>query len=675
MPAPDYRFSLTIKDSPAAFQVLAFDGVEGISTPYNFTVELVSEQADLNLDSLLNRQAFLAFDDRGSGIHGQIYRMERGDSGTRLTTYSLTLVPRISYLAYRTNQRIFQTLTVPQIITVILNEHGIFENSFKFQDTPSYPTREYCVQYNETDLHFIQRLCEEEGLHFHFLHDADSHVLIFGDNQSAFSKLTQPVMYHQDSETVAEEPVINSLKLRLETRTSRTSMRDYNFEKMAWQPEADYTPEGNKIQPDLEDYLYPGQFQTLERGKMLSQRALERHRADHRQIEGRSNQTTLVSGHSFELCNPPDKETENVWLLTHVTHQGKQPQALEESASINRTGRGSFTQGYRNHFLATPRTVVYRPALAHKKPRISGSHTARVTGPDSEQIHCDRYGRVKVHFHWDRECKLDDKSSCWLRVASPWAGDMYGSIAIPRVGMEVLVTFLDGDPDKPVITGCLPNSLNPVPYELPTNKTRSVFRSRSTPNGDGFNELSVEDRSGKEFIYLRAQRDMEQKINHDSRLEVGNDRLETIKGNSISVIEAEERRTIEEHRKNHVKKDDYLHVDNNIYSRAGQALVAEAGQQLHLKAGINLIIDAGASVTLKAGGQHIVISASGIFSSSPIILGGVPARGPQYVSGHPTATAELLDISLASQKNAFQAAAKRAAPVCAICMKLKGELV
>lgn len=674
MPSPYYRFSLTIKDSPATFQVLAFDGVEGISKPYTFTVELVSEQANINLDNLLNRQAFLAFGDGGLGIHGQIYRMERGDSGNRLTTYSLTLVPRISYLAHRKNQRIFQTLTVPQIITVILNEHGIFDNSFKFQDIPNYPTREYCVQYNETDLHFIQRLCEEEGLHFHFIHDANTHVLIFGDNQSAFSKLTRPVSYHQDSGRVAEEPVINSLKLRLETRTSRTSMRDYNFEKMAWQPEADYHPAGNKIQPDLEEYLYPGQFHTLERGKTLSQRALERHRADHRQIEGRSNQPALVSGHSFELRNPPDKESECVWLLTHVTHQGKQPQALEESVSINPTGGRSFTQGYRNHFLATPRNVVYRPALAHRKPRISGSHTARVTGPDSEQIHCDRYGRVKVHFHWDREGKFDDKSSCWLRVASPWAGDMYGSIATPRVGMEVLVTFLDGNPDKPVITGCLPNSLNPVPYELPTHQTRSVFRSRSTPDGNGFNELSIEDRSGKELVYLRAQRDMEQKINHDSRLEVGNDRLETVKGNSISVIESEERRTVEEYRKTHVKKDDHLHVDNNIYTHAGQKLVTEAGQQLHLKAGINLIIDAGASITLRAGGQHIVISASGISSSSPIITGGVPATGPQYVSGLPTITAELPNISLAAQKNTFQAAAKRAAPICAICLKLKGEL-
>ncbi|NVL28465.1 type VI secretion system tip protein VgrG, partial [Pseudomonas syringae pv. actinidiae] len=238
--------------------------------------------------------------------------------------------------------------------------------------------------------------------------------------------------------------------------------------------------------------------------------------------------------------------------------------------------------------------------------------------------------------------------------------------------MEVLVTFIDGDPDQPVVSGCLSNSLNPAPYELPAHQTRSVFRSRSTPDGGGFNELYLEDRSEQELIYVRAQRDMEQKINHDSRIEVGNDRLETVKGNSISVVETEERRTVGADRKVQVKADDYLHVDNNSYWRVGQTLVAEAGQQVHIKAGANLILDAGASITLKAGGQHIVIGAGGIFSSSPISQGGVPVIGARSVSGLPTPVAALLSASLVSQKQAFQDAAAKAAPVCAICLKIKG---
>lgn len=222
MPAPEHRFSLTIEDSPYAFQVLAFDGTEGISRPYAFTIDLVSECADPDLEQLLHKQAFLAFDGMESGIHGQIYQVSQRDPGRRLTHYSVTLAPHFSYLAHRTNQRIFQSLTVPQIISLVLKDHGIFESAHQFQLNTRYLPREYCVQYQETDLHFIQRLCEEEGMHFHFQHSRKSHVLVFGDNQSIFRKLARATAYHQDSGMAADEPVVRSFGTRLEARTSHT---------------------------------------------------------------------------------------------------------------------------------------------------------------------------------------------------------------------------------------------------------------------------------------------------------------------------------------------------------------------------------------------------------------------------------------------------------------------
>ncbi|KPW25822.1 Rhs element Vgr protein [Pseudomonas cannabina pv. alisalensis] len=673
MPAPAHRFSLSIEDSTSAFQVLAFEGTEGISKPYVFTIDLVSECADPDLERLLHQQAFLTFDGSDSGIHGQIYQIRQRDSGARLTHYSVTLVPHFSYLAHRTNQRIFQSLTVPQIISRVLKDHGILESARQFQLNGTCLPREYCVQYQETDLHFIQRLCEEEGMHFHFQHSRKGHVLVFGDNQSLFRKLSRATPYHQNSGMIAEEPVIRSFSTRLETRTSHTSRRDYDFEHAGWQPHAEYRPGNDKAQPDLEDYTWPGHFQTSERGRLLSQQALERHRCDYQQAEGESDQPLLVSGHFLPLSNHPHEAWNKLWLLTHIHHQGRQPQVLEETFIGTKNDDEDFIQGYRNRFLATPWDVFFRPALLHRKPRIPGSQTARVTGPESEQVYCDAHGRIKVRFHWDREGTFTDTSSTWLRVASHWAGNMHGGVTIPRVGMEVLVTFIDGDPDQPIVSGCLPNSLNPVPYALPAHKYRSVFRSRSAPTGSGFNELYLEDRSEQELIYVRAQRDMEQKIIHDSRLEVGNERSETIKGNSISDVEAEERRTTGADRKVRVKANDYLHVDNNSYLRAGQILVAEAGQQVHIKAGANLILDAGASITLKAGGQHIVIGAGGIFSSSPIGQGGAPVTGAPSASGLPTPVAALLSASLVTQKQAFRDAAEKAAPVCAICLKLKEQ--
>lgn len=676
--SPQTHFSLTVSDFKYDFQVLSFTGQESISAPFSFDLELVSERPDLDIESLLHKQAFLAFNDRAAGIHGQIYRVAQGDSGKRLTRYSVTLVPQLAYLAHRTNQRIFQQQTVPQIIAQMLEEHGIQSDAYQFQLGSIYQARDYCVQYNESDLHYIQRLCLEEGIHYHFQHSRQGHVLVFGDDQTIFPKLGRPTPYVQDSGLAADEPVIKRFNLRLATRASRTTQRDYDFEKARITLEAGYRPAAQDGQPDLESYQYPGGFTQRKRGKQLSQRALEGHRADHRQAEGKSDQPTLVSGHFLEVSQHPRQAWNDLWLLTSIRHEGLQPQVLEESLpSDTRDRKDDFHQGYRNTFTATPWDVFYRPQQAYEKPRILGSQTALVTGPPGEEIHCDQYGRVKVQFHWDREGQADDKSSCWLRVASSWAGDSHGAVTIPRVGMEVLVSFLEGDPDSPLISGCLSNSANPVPYPLPAHKTRSVFRSRNSPGSKGFNELHLEDRSGQELIYLRAQRDMEQKIENDSRLEVGNERKEIIKGNSIAVLEAEDQRTVTADRKVQLKANDYLSVANSSHTRVGQTLVAEAGQQVHLKAGAHLILDAGASITLKAGGQHIVIGPGGIFSSSAIQLGGIPVAGTAASPIVPGALTALmaptaLPPMIAPSQYALMAISKAISPdFCPICEACK----
>ncbi|MPR04689.1 type VI secretion system tip protein VgrG, partial [Pseudomonas sp. MAFF 212408] len=498
-PSNETHFSLTIDDFEGDLQVLSFTGTEGISQPYRFDLELVSENPDIDLEKLLHKQAFLAFDPQGRGVHGQLYRVAQGDAGKRLSRYTVSLVPHLQYLHHRTNQRIYQQMSAPKIIALILEEHGIQGNAYRFQLSQPCPERDYCVQYDETDLHFVQRLCEEEGVHYHFQHSADAHVLVFGDDQAIFPKLGQPTAYVQGSGMVADEPVIKGFKVRLATRTGRVTRRDYDFEKPSLQLEAAYKPDGDKTGPDLEDYDYPGRFLTRSRGNFLSQRAVERHRADYQQAEGWGDQTTLTSGHFLELSDHPRTEWNDLWLLTQLSHEGKQPQVLEESVTSDTTdNKDDFHQGYRNRFIATPWDVFYRPPLEHPKPRVLGSQTAVVTGPKGEEIHCDQYGRVKVQFFWDREGLADDKTSCWLRVSSGWAGDRYGGIAIPRIGMEVLVTFLEGDPDQPLISGCLYHKENQVPYPLPANKTRTVFKTLSSPGGGGFNELRIEDKKGAE---------------------------------------------------------------------------------------------------------------------------------------------------------------------------------
>jgi type VI secretion system secreted protein VgrG len=333
----------------------------------------------------------------------------------------------------------------------------------------------------------------------------------------------------------------------------------------------------------------------------------------------------LRCGHFFGLTEHPRKQYNDLWLLLSVTHTGKQPQSLEEALIHDAQPKDGFTQGYRNTFTAIPWDVAFRPPLPYRDPL--DSQTARVTGPAGEEIYCDEYGRVKVEFHWDRAERNNEHSSCWVRVSSSWAGEGFGAATIPRVGMEVVVTFLEGNPDHPLITGCVPNKVTSVPYPLPENKTKTVLRSHSSPSTGGYNELSIEDRAGQELIYLRAQRDMEQRVVNDSRLEVGNERRETIKGDRITVLGAEEHLTVTSDRKIQVSANNYLNVSGDSQTRVDKTLVVEAGEHVHIKAGTHLVIDGGESLSIKVGDQHIVLNADGIFSSRVIEVGGAPKPG------------------------------------------------
>ncbi|MFK3774157.1 type VI secretion system tip protein TssI/VgrG [Pseudomonas sp. NPDC089406] len=631
-PTNETHFSLTLEDSTVDFQVLSFTGHEAISQPYRFEVELVSERPDIDLESLLHKQAFLAYDPDGNGIHAQVYQVAQGDSGKRLHRYRVVLVPHLAYLAHRTNQRIFQQLTAPQIIAKIFEEHGLQSDAYRFSLGTPCPVREYCVQYDESDLHFVQRLCEEEGMHYHFEHSRDGHLLVFGDDQAFFPKLGQPASYVQDTGMVADDPVIKRFNVRLETRTSRVSRRDYDFEKPRLLMEAAYKPDQPSIdEPDLEDYDYPAGFTDRARGKQLSQRALERHRADYQQAEGHGDVPRLVSGHFMQLAEHPRSEWNDLWLLTEVHHEGKQPQVLEESVTSDTTDdKDDFHQGYRNRFLATPWDVLYRPPLKHPKPQVLGSQSAVVTGPKGEEIYCDEYGRVKVQFFWDREGKGIETTSCWLRVSSSWAGERYGGVAIPRVGMEVLVTFLEGDPDQPLVSGCLYHAVNPVPYALPAHKTRTTFKTLSSPGGGGFNELRIEDKKGQEQIFVHAQRDWDQNIQNDQKIHVGNERHDLVVANSYSKFQSEEHRTTVGDRKTEIKVDDHLTVGNNQHVKIGTAQLVEAGREIHIKAGDKVVIDAGMQISLSGGGSFITLDAGGVKVVGAQVLlnaGGSPGSG------------------------------------------------
>ncbi|MGP8540138.1 contractile injection system protein, VgrG/Pvc8 family [Pseudomonas protegens] len=388
-PANAPRFSLTIDGFAHDFKVRAFTGEEAISKPYFFNVECVSERPDLDLQCLFDVPAFLAFDTWGNGIHGRIYHIARGPDAQGLTHYNLALVPHLSYLRHRINKRIYQQFSVPAIVALVLEEHGILGDAYRFELGASYPERDCCTQYDETDLHFIQRLCEEEGIHFHFQHSAQGHVLVFGDQQAVFPAI---------GPTTAFAPGHDGLATLL--------------------------PVGH--------------------GTPTSLRARES-----RQVEGQGTQSGLLSGHVLETSG----QGSDLWLLTQVIHEGKQPQVAGESVANGYTdNQDQLRQGYRNRFTALALDLCYRPPLAHEKPLAPCNQTALVIAlEDQANSRGQRFERVKVKFPWDREGRFDDKSSCWLAGTANWRCD----VTPLRPGVEVKVAFLENDPDQPLISGCL----------------------------------------------------------------------------------------------------------------------------------------------------------------------------------------------------------------------------
>jgi type VI secretion system secreted protein VgrG len=650
-------FNLTLDGAPSDLKVYSFKGTQAISQPYRFDLELVGEEPDLDLESLLHRQVYLGFDAQGHGVHGLVYRVAQGDSGRRLTRYQLSLVPHLAYLQHTTHQRIFQHVTVPQIIAQVLEGQGVQRDCFEFRLSGTYPEREYCVQFGETDLAFIQRLCAEQGIHYHFRHSRDGHMLVFGDDQTEFAQAQQPTPYMPGSGMVADTPAIKRFAVQLETRSTAVSLRDYDFRKPGLVLES--AAVGEQL-PRLEEQAYPGHFNDRTHGKYLAQRGLERHRSDYRIACGEGDEPGLVGGGFLQLAGHPRSEWNDLWLVTCVTHQGKQPQVLEEA--VTEVAGGEFRQGYRNEFVAAPWDVIFRPPLPEQpRPSIGGYQNAVVTGPVDSDIHCDEYGRVKVQMAWDRDGEHNDQSSCWLRVASSWAHDRYGAVMIPRVGMEVLVGFVNGDADMPLVMGCLPNAATQVPLDLPADKTRSILRSQSSPGGGGYNELRIEDRQGAEEIYLRAQRDWTQHVLHDQQVRVDNQRRVTVGGESYHELQGEERRISHGNRLAELKQDDHLVI--------GGSQQVSAGRTIQIGAGQSIVIDGGACVTIQAGGESITISAEGIFSSVPIEPGGGSA--PLVAPLMQGLKEKLLAVMPVPLSGVQVASLKRSAAFCEECERCK----
>jgi type VI secretion system secreted protein VgrG len=615
--------------------VRGFDGQETLSSEringqpchgFRYQLELASRLANLTPEMVVDKVAELTLyrnDVLVQRVNGIVRCFTQGDTGHHHTFYSLTLVPALERLSLRHNSRIFQLNTVPEILSILLQEMGI--NDYAFALTRDCEQREFCVQYRETDLDFLHRLAAEEGLVYSFIHEEGKHTLIFSDASESLPKLGEPIPYNTLAGGMIESPYISALSVHTQSEVSQTALQDYSFKKPAYSfAQQAVGTEMEYQQPDYEHFDAPGRYKNDVSGKAFSQIRLDYLRRNARTATGKSNQPLLRPGVKFDLQEHLDDTLNRDWLVVRVTSQGTQPQALEEAG-----GNGATT--YANQFSLIPAHRTWR-ATPQAKPQVDGPMIATVVGPEGEEIFCDEHGRVKLHFPWDRYSNGDEHSSCWVRVSQGWAGSQYGMIAIPRIGHEVIVSFLNGDPDQPIVTGRTYHATNTAPYALPDNKTKTVLRTE-THQGQGYNELSFEDQAGSEQIYLHAQKDFDgliendhtSVIQHDKYLTVENDRFTQIKNNQHLTVGGESCESVIGNRT--------LMVEGSLHVKTGSVWVNESGTEVHIKAGQKVVIEAGSEITVKAGGSFVKVDPAGVHLSGAGVnlnSGGSPGSGSGF---------------------------------------------
>jgi type VI secretion system secreted protein VgrG len=556
--------------TPLGKDVLLLVGVTGheeISKLFNFRLELLAEKtATVAFDKLLGQKVTvkLQLPDKGKYryFNGICNRVSQGEQDEDFTAYSLEIVPQFWLLTRRAQSRIFQHISVPDILKKVLEGMDV---TYELQGT--FEKRDFCVQYRETDFDFASRLMEEEGIFYFFKHADGSHKMVVANSPQSHTDLGQ-ITFETMSGGNRPDDRIFAWKKGQELRSGKYTLWDHSFELPHKHLDTDKTIQDSvtagkvthKLKvggnDKLEIYDFPGEyaqrFDGIDRGGGEQASELQKIFQDNKRtveirmqeeaaasltIDGAGNSRQLTSGHKFALNKHFDADGQ--YVLTRVDHAANMPGEY-------RSGSGGFT--YSNSFVCIPSAVPFRPSRDTWKPTVQGTQTAVVVGNSGDEIFTDKYGRVKVQFHWDRNGKNDGDSSCWCRVATFWAGKQWGAIHIPRVGQEVIVAFQEGDPDQPIIVGSVYNADMMPPYKLPDNKTQSGIKTRSTLKGstDNFSELRFEDKKGSEDIYFHAEKDFHRVVENDDDLKVGNNQtIEIKKDRTENVKEGNEKVTVE----------------------------------------------------------------------------------------------------------------------------------
>jgi type VI secretion system secreted protein VgrG len=452
-------------------------------------------------------------------------------------------------------------------------------------------------KYRLSDAQFVQRLMSEEGLISYFEHTESQSKLIISDGKETHTNLPE-LEFMPENGMAQESDVIYSLAKEQNIQTGKYSIKDYAFHQPKQIIKAEKSSE-QKENTASEEALEHYDYQVLEQANLY----LESKRTNQTILRGESDSPQLTPGYFQPISNHPIEEWNTNWLITSVNYEGRQPQVLEELAE--------GASHYESHFQCIPWSVPYRLAKI-EKPRIHNIDTAMVTGPENEEIYCDEHGRVKVQFHWDRNGQANEKTSCWLRTSQGWAGNQYGQFVLPRIGHEVIVSFLHGDPDKPIITGSLYNGNNKPPYTLPEHKTRSTFKTSSSIGADNFNELRFEDKKASEQIYIHAAKDMDSQIQNNRTSEIFNDDHSVVHHDQFHQITKDNHLTVQSDNLSSIKGDAHQQVSGSIQQKIQGSRLEQIGTELHIKVGNKAVLDAGSELTITTGSSTMKLDSGGI---------------------------------------------------------------
>ena len=610
---------------------------ERLDRPYEAIVDISNEDTSADPLALLGQPAVLTIERHTPrDVQGVIRRVERGGAGgsDRSVAARVYLVPALWTLSQTRNTRVFQEKAVKDILQEVLEAGlGPFQREVQFDLQGTYHPREYCMQWEESDLDFCHRLMEEEGMWYHFDHSGDAEKMVVGDTASSFAGLeTQdgnPVPYTpvgQGSSPV--EAVMDFLSSR-QLVPNKTTVREYDWTRPAtdFKGEAELT--GNAAasadEPAMEEYVHGPAVHFSQYsepsfgGDDIAKQAdlVKRRRATEIEVARATSELTLASpGLRFELTGHPHAELDREWLVVAVRHEG-------QGAG---DGGGEGGVEYVNHIELIPADVDWRPRRTRWKRRVHSVLTATVVGPSGEEIHTDVHGRIKVQFHWDREGQKDDHSSCFIRSMQPWAGQGWGFVFLPRIGMEVVVTFVDGDIDRPLVIGSVYNGQNPPPYALPDDKTKSTIKSNSSPGGDGFNELRFEDAAGSEEIFIHAQKDMNEVVLNNHTRDVGADESIHVAANRTKSIDKNETITIKGHQQITIQgegnpnqgavKGGQMNITGKYSLYANDEIIVEAPNKITLKVpGSSIVMEPG-KITLTSGDKSTVVLDANVLAKS-----------------------------------------------------------